>query len=108
MIDKIIRLSLFVAFLGFSEMSVAQTSQEMNHQELMNELKGTYQIQVVNARFKPALNTDSYMLIRESRKQNEDVLLNLTENIRVLVLSTNRIKSGDLIEESAEIIYTRQ
>lgn len=106
--NKMTRLILFVAFLGFSGLTVAQTSQKLDHTELMNELKGTYQIQVVNARFKPALNTESYLLIRDSRKENEDVIITLTENIRVLVLSENKIVAGDLIEESSEVIYTRQ
>lgn len=62
--------------------------------DLMSELKGTYQIKVLNSKMVPALTMDDLLEIKNSRVENETIVLTKSSDIKIVVPSINEINSS--------------
>lgn len=107
-------ITMKLHFLGiflFSLLSINSFSQEnqtltkQEYIDLRTELDGVYQIQMINSRNKPALNSMDLLKIKELQKQNERVTLDISENVRVLILSKDDIAGNVRFTEEEKIIY---
>ena len=90
--------------------NVAISQSELSKQEfteLLNEIEGTYQVQMINVRYKPALTSDIYTQIKQERSQNETVFITVTDNIRIKVLSVDAIENGEIVTENERVTYIR-
>ena len=76
--------------------------------ELKSELEGTYQIQMIGTRAKPAIDSDHFLKINKLRKEDEDTYYYVSDKVRFLILSDNKISSGSLIDNESRIIYVNQ
>lgn len=83
----------------YAQMSRAEFDQ------LYAELEGTYQIQMVNTRQQPAINSDSYLRIKEERKQSEGIYISVNEKVQIYVLSQDEINRGVRFEEEERVAY---
>lgn len=83
----------------YAQMSRAEFDQ------LYVELEGTYQIQMVNTRQQPAINSDSYLRIREERKQSEGSVIVVNEKVQIYILSQDEVNRGVRFEEEERVAY---
>jgi hypothetical protein len=79
---------------------------EKKDQWFCEELKYTYQIEVVNARKSVSVTTDFCDMIRSNRSQSEIVTVQLDSNVFLKIFPFEQIKDLDEAERSIkEIIY---
>ena len=97
-----------IMFLGMSTSAVsyAQTSidSEKTHSELIEELAGTYQIQMINVRYQPAIDTGLLRKIKSERKLDTQLLIDISNNIKVTVLSQEEVDAGVRFSEIVSYI----
>lgn len=103
--------------LSYSENSFSQnvspSSQEIilsknAHYELIEELEGVYQVQMINNRYNPIIDTDLLNRIKSEQKENEQVIFYHKENIRIKILSKSEVLSGIKFYENELIIYINE
>lgn len=73
--------------------------------QLKSELEGTYQIQMINTRQQPAINSEEFVRIRDERKKNDMVVLTVNEKIQILVLSQEELNKGVRFEDEDRVAY---
>ena len=103
-----------ICLLTYSESSFSQevnpSSQEVissknAHYQLMEELVGIYQIQMINIRLTPTIDTDLLNRIKGEQKEDEQVTFVHKENIRINILSKSQVMNGVKFPENQIIIY---
>lgn len=66
-----------------------------NYRKLKDELDGTYQVKVINSDQRPLLSHERLQEIKKSRKENETVVLDLDDDMKIIVPSYNEISAPD-------------
>lgn len=79
-----------------------------NHYQLMDELEGTYQIQMINSRAKPAIDTDLLESIKANQKDAKEVTFMYKPNIQIVVKSKQDVQQGKTFTKEEKIIYINQ
>jgi hypothetical protein len=101
-------LSIFFLVL-FPILGTAQSDlSEEEVQELKSlrkELKGTYQIQVIGSRVKPAIPLALYRTIDEKREPQEVVYHEMSDRMRVKILPEKQIESSDFERVEERIVH---
>lgn len=77
----------------------------MNHQQLVDNTDGIYQIQMINNRYKPSLNDEHLRLILASQSQSDIVFLDLSEKVRIKIQSKDAVISNGMIPTDEKIVY---
>ena len=108
------KIIFFICLLSYSENSFSQvvnpTAEEIissknAHNRLMDELKGVYQIQMINTRAIPTIDTELLKTIKSKQKDNEQVIVTINDKIRIVILSKTEIKNGNLFTDDDHVIY---
>jgi len=91
---------LFVFFLFFhptSSYSQSNLTEEeaTSYAERFNQAGGTYQIQIIDSREKPAINISLIDQIDAIRKENDVAYISVKNNIRIKVLPLSVINAND-------------
>jgi len=91
---------LFVFFLFFhptSSYSQSNLTEEeaTSYAERFNQAGGTYQIQIIDSREKPAINISLIDQIDTIRKENDVAYISVKNNIRIKVLPLSVINAND-------------
>jgi hypothetical protein len=81
---------LLVSFFAFSQEK--NQKKEVTIEEKLQKYEGTFQIQVVNPRLKPAIPYNIDELIENNRSQNEVKYLQLGTQVRLMILPKNHVK----------------
>lgn len=127
--DFLLKVGLLLCMLALSSVSYAQKyqvvqqglipenleamnrkpndSQSAAVKSLFAEIDGTYQIQFLSPDYKMLLSQTLYNKIKESRKQDVDVILELDANSRLFLPSANKIKKKDFNKLSNSIYITK-
>ena len=107
-IHFLVVLIITLISLTNSGVSYSQTSTVVpeTHSELFESLEGTYQIQMINVRYQPAIDTDLLRRIKSERKPNTQILINLSDVIKVKVLSQTEVDAG--IRFSKNVAYLNE
>lgn len=70
---------------------------------LFSEIEGTYQVQCLVSDYKIMLSQALYDKIKQNRKPDEDVYIELDKNSRLFLPSANQIKKSDFNKLSTSI-----
>lgn len=124
----LLKIALFICLiLGFSSTAYSQKYQvveqglvpenlaEMNKKpnqvsilnSLFSEIEGTYQVQCLVPDYKIMLSQALYDKIKQNRKADEDVYIELDKNSRLFLPSANQIKRSDFHKLSSSIYITK-
>lgn len=74
-----------------------------NYKELASELKGKYQIQVINTRQQQIISHELLNEIKNKMTENEDVTIRVSPTLQILVLSKASQKTKRISEENFTI-----
>lgn len=95
----IILLFVIIVFVSHNAV-LAQTAPKEETQrltQLLQELEGTYQIQIINSRKEIAYNLSLMDIIVAQRHQTEVVYYQLKENVRVKILPFSEINKENFV-----------
>jgi hypothetical protein len=97
-------LLVLLPFLGTAQSDLSEEEvQELK--SLQKDLKGTYQIQVIGSRAKPAIPLALYRTIDEKRDPEEVVYHEMSERMRVKILPEKQIQSSDFEGVEERIVH---
>ena len=84
--------------VSFSQEVIENTNSE-NLIQLNDALpkEGTYQFIIHLNKGEPAFTTEVLKLVLQNRKQSEDVVINLSENVDLYIPSLNKINAVDFV-----------
>lgn len=102
---------IFFAFLTLGNFSFSQTenSDPREHfNNLLLELEGSYQIQMVNSRMKPMIDTKLLELIKSKQQQSEEITFFYTDSIRIVIKSKDAVAAGEKFSDDNQIIYVNE
>lgn len=69
------------------------------------DLEGTYQVQFVNVRGTLGLTSEMLGFIEENQKENEDVTIQYSKHIRLVIRSKQSIEDNNLFSEEESVVY---
>lgn len=75
---------------------------------LMQELEGSYQIQMVNSRMKPMITTEMLEQIKAMQSTTSEVTFSFNETIRIVIKSKQDVQSGNKFSDDEQIIYVSE
>lgn len=105
---KIVALGAFLMLGQFLFSQDPNTDPVNYYYSLESELSGVYQIQMVNSRMKPMIDTPLLELIKSTQSETEEVSFLYKENIRIIIKSKQAVQAGDKFSEEEHIIYINE
>lgn len=99
----ILTTSLLMSLYSFSQDNIkygTRTESHVTNQDLYDfnllksELKGTFQFKVINSEERVLLTKDILELVKASRDQNDIVVLDFLENVKIVIPSKQEIESS--------------
>lgn len=88
-----------LAFICFSFVSKSQsnlTSDSTNRTvNLLHQLEGTYQLQIINSRELPTISSDMLDKIQAKRHQTDTIYFSVKHNFKVMILPYSTIEKKD-------------
>lgn len=95
---------LLFPFLGTAQSDLSEEEvQELK--TLQKEVKGTYQIQVIGSRAKPAIPLELFRTIDEKRDPEEVVYHEMSDRMRIKILPEKQIESSDFEGVEERIVH---
>ena len=107
----ILSLILLSSLQGFSQSST--TTKEKNtdainsYNQLADELNGAYQIQIINSRKQAIITFEMLQEIKNQMKDNKDVIIDFSPNLRVKALAKNTLSTNKYTEKE-QVIYIEE
>lgn len=95
---------LFLPLIGSAQETMDEEEQEELVQ-LKEELKGSYQIQMIGTRGRPAVPLSLFRTIHEKREAQEEVYHWVDETMRVRILPENKIESPEFEGVDERVVY---
>jgi len=105
------RILMLFTFLIFGNLLFSQTENNDPHyyfNSLLTELDGAYQIQMVNSRMKPMIDTPLLELIKSSQSETEVITFFYKPTIRIVVKPKSVVSAGEKFSENEYIIYVNE
>jgi len=102
---------LFFMILGLNSIGYSQepvVNSQQHHFDLMAELNGVYQIQMVNSRMKPMITTELLEQIKLMQSETEEVSFFYKDTIRIVIRSKQDVQNGLVYTDDEQIIYTNE
>lgn len=103
-------LVFFISHVGFSQ---SNTPNKENNDarsaflEQKKELEGAYQVQFINVRGQFALTSKMLDFIENNQKENQDVTIDYSKNMRLVIRSKQSVANNNVFSEDERVIYTR-
>lgn len=98
-------LLLFTFFCCTVVLSQEVTNSKEYHSQLLTELDGIYQIQLINSRAKPAISTEMLQFIKNNQQDSEQVTIQYTSIIRIVILPRDAVNNGQQFLQEEQITY---
>lgn len=105
-------LTLLISLIAFSVftqevISMSGDDAKKAFLEQKKELDGVFQVQFIKVRGKLALTSKLLNFIKENQKDTEDVIVNYSKTIRLVILSKQNVINNNLFSESEKVIYVK-
>ncbi len=97
-------LCFFLISLAFSQEN-QELSPKEHHMNMLTDLQGCYQLQMIGTRQKPSIDTQLLERIKLEQKLSAETTFFYTPNIRVLILSKQSIAAGEKLDPENQIVY---
>lgn len=98
-------LTLFFAFFSGVSLSEIRMESDPKHDQLLSELQGVYQIQMINSRGIPAITTTMLEQIKENQLEDAPYTFMYTPQMRIVVKSKSDQLAGHLFTENEYVIF---
>lgn len=69
------------------------------------DLEGVYQVQFVNVRGTLGLTSEMLNFIEENQKETEDLIIQYSRNIRLVIRSKQSIENKNFFSEDERVVY---